>query len=192
MWNEAAGTFVFYLIAFFSIFTALTVVYTRRILRAAIALACVLVCSAGFYVMLDFEFLAGVQVMVYVGGIVVLMLFAIMLTSSAELIVDRPSFQRRFVGVLISIGFFFVTTTAFWATDFPVAESTKDTLFTKVSIEGEKAEPLDDVVELGKKLLDYGPEGYVLPFEIISLLLLSVMIGGIIIARKPPQLENKE
>lgn len=171
MWNEAATTLIFYGLAFVSVLAALAVVRTPKILRAAMALAGVLICSAGFYILLDFEFLAGIQVLVYVGGIVILMIFAIMLTSSVEITEEEPALHRQFIGLITATCFFVVSAGVFIATDFS-------------TFQGQRV-PINDVVLLGRKFLDYSSEGYVLPFEIISLLLLSVMIGGIIIARKP-------
>lgn len=170
MWDEAIKTILFYFLALISLFAASSVVRTPRILRAALALAGVLVCSAGFYVLLGYEFLAGVQVLVYVGGIVVLMVFAIMLTSSVEIVEDQPSPQNKRIGLLAAGVFFVAGVFAFTTTEFP----TQDTV----------SPPTNEVSQLGKSLLDYGADGYVLPFEIISLLLLSVMVGGIVIARK--------
>ena len=72
------------------------------------------------------------------------------------------------MGLISASCFFVVSAGVFIATDFS-------------TFQGERI-PINDVVLLGRKFLDYGSEGYVLPFEIISLLLLSVMIGGIIIA----------
>lgn len=165
MWE----TSVFYFLAILAMVAAVAVVTTLRILRAAIFLAGVLLCNAGFFILLGYEFLAGIQVLVYIGGIIVLIVFAIMLTSSMNLLENRPSRDRQFWGLLTSVGFFSIVVSALYATDFAVTTQTI---------------PIDEVSALGLSLLDYGAEGYVLPFEIISLLLLSVLIGGIIIARK--------
>lgn len=170
MWNEAIGSLLFYLLSTVSIGLALGVVGARRILRAAVALMGVLAVSAGFYLLLGAEFLAGVQVLVYVGGIVVLLVFAVMLTRSSELLEDRPSVLSRLLGVLASGAFFGTSVIALRSEEFGAGV--------------DAALPANDTVELGRKLLDYGSKGYALPFEMISLLLLAAMIGGIVIARK--------
>jgi len=121
-------------------------------------------------VLLGAEFLAGVQILVYVGGIVVLLVFAVMLTRSADLLEDKPSLLRKVAGLLAAGGFFAMTVTLFYLSDFPALR--------------ESAMMRDDTPELGRRLLDYGAQGYVLPFEVISFLLLSVVIGGIVLARK--------
>ncbi len=169
---DAAYTVIFYLLAAGTVVLALAVVNARQLLRAAVALMGVLTLSAGLYIMLDAEFLAGVQVLVYVGGIVVLIVFAIMLTRSAELLEDHPAPMRRVWGALASVGLLVVSAAALATSDFAVRP-------------GAPA-PADGAAEIGRRLLDYGAAGYVLPFEIISLLLLAAVLGGIVIARRTP------
>jgi len=163
---------LFYGFATFSILLALLVVTTRRILRAAVYLMAVLGASAAFFVLLGAEFLAGVQILVYIGGIVVLLVFAVMLTRSVDLLEEQPSLIRKLLGGLVSAFFFVTTALILTSTNFSVLRG--------------GAQPLNNTAELGKKLLDYGADGFVLPFEIISLLLLGAVIGGIVIARKTP------
>ncbi len=172
MISQAAYTAFFYALAILSVVMAFHVVRAKRLLRAALALMLVLVASAGLYVMLGYEFLAGVQVLVYVGGIVVLIIFAIMLTSKADLLEDAPPLHRKFLGMFASLGFFLTTIAALSFSKFPLLKSGKM--------------PQNDVAAFGEKLLSYGKDGFVLPFEVISLLLLAALIGGIVIARKTP------
>jgi NADH-quinone oxidoreductase subunit J len=169
---EAAYTVLFYGIGAAAVVLALAVVTSRRLLRAAIYLMGVLMASAGLYLMLGAEFLAGIQVLVYVGGIVVLIVFAIMLTRSAELQVDNPSPLRKILGVIAAAGFLVLIVMAFRGTEFPLRR-------------GGPA-PLNEPAAIGRQLLDFGPEGYVLPFEVVSVLLLAAVIGGIVVARKTP------
>ena len=168
----AAYTVLFYVLAAFAILLAIGVTNAPRLLRAAVYLMGVLMASAGMYVMLGAEFLAGIQVLVYVGGIVVLIVFAVMLTRSAELQVDNPSGKRKFLAGVASIAFLGFTGTVFWTTQFPTADP--------------GGQPGSDVLAIGKALLDQSADGYVLPFEIISLLLLAALIGGVVVARKTP------
>ena len=172
----AVWTVMFYVLGAAAILLALAVVNARRLLRAAIYLMGVLLMSAGLYVLLDAEFLAGVQVLVYVGGILVLIVFAVMLTRSADLLEDNPSLRRKVLGAVASIGFLVLTAAVFLTTPFkPLAEGTP---------------PKDDALVIGRRLLDQGPDGYVLPFEIVSVLLLAAVIGGIVVARKTPPPEQ--
>lgn len=169
---QAAYTLLFYAIAGTALVLALTVVFSSRLLRAAIALMGVLALTAGLYILLGAEFLAGVQVLVYVGGIVILIVFAIMLTRSSDLLEDQPTIPRAVVGIVAGLLFLVMSSAVFFASPFQM-----DTTGAHVT---------NDTVAIGRTLLDYGPNGYVLPFEIISLLLLAAAIGGIVIARKIP------
>lgn len=175
---DAIQNALFYVFAAASVGLALAVVSTRHILRAAVYLMGVLIVSAGFYALLHAQFLAGVQILVYVGGIVVLLVFAVMLTSTTELLDDTPSPARKLVGGGVAILFFLLSVALFALTDFPLLQ------------EGRR--PPDDTAALGLALLDSGAEGYVLPFELISLLLLGAVIGGIVLARKRTTPENAE
>lgn len=168
---EALTTLVFWLLATISLGLAWTVVTGRRILRAAVSLMGVLGASAGLYLLLGAPFMAGVQVLVYVGGIVVLLVFAVMLTRTTELLEEQPALHRRLIGGVVALGFFGVAWHALGTASFPVRHP--------------GPAPLSDVAALGRALLGTGADGYVLPFELISMLLLSAMIGGIVIARKP-------
>jgi NADH-quinone oxidoreductase subunit J len=170
--GQEAYTVLFYVLGAAAVVMALVVVNAQRLLRAAVCLMGVLFTTAGLYVMLGAEFLAGVQVLVYVGGIVVLIAFAIMLTHSSDLQADRPSLVRRALAALGSLGFLAVTLFVLQTSQFPIAQATK---------------PIpDNTAAIGRQLLDSGPGGYVLPFEVISLLLLAAVLGGIVAARKTP------
>lgn len=167
--GDIVSTFAFYLLGMVAIFGALAAVGARRILRSAVGLAVTLVCSAGFYILLGYDFIAGIQVLVYVGGIVVLIVFAIMLTSSLEWFEDHPSPLRVTLAALASLLFLVVTVTALAQTPF--------------SLDSSAEQPKEIAAGLGRMILDTGGSGYVTPFELISVLLLSAVIGGIVVAR---------
>jgi len=170
--QEATSTILFYVLGAAAVVLALAVVNSRRLLRAAIYLMGVLAMSAGLYILLGAEFLAGIQVLVYVGGIMVLIVFAVMLTRSADLLVDKPTVGRMVLGGTTSIAFLILSGLIFWSSNFQPRPGA--------------AGPADNTLAIGRQLLDTGAGGYVLPFEIISLLLLAAVIGGIVIARKTP------
>jgi NADH-quinone oxidoreductase subunit J len=169
---DAAATVIFYAFAAIAVIMAVAVVTARRLLRAAVFLMGVLFVSAGFYVLLGAEFLAGIQVLVYVGGIVVLIVFAVMLTHSEELQMDNPPLRRKVLACLAAVVFLLMTAGVFSTTRFYAVRS--------------GPQPTDSTKEIGRSLLDSGKDGYVLPFEVISLLLLAAAIGGIVVARKVP------
>ena len=111
-------TVLFYAIAFFAVMLTIAVTTSRRLLRAAVYLMGALLMSAGLYVMLGAEFLAGIQVLVYVGGIVIVIVFAVMLTHSAQLQLDTPPLRRKIMGMLVSIAFAAMTGWVCWTSVF--------------------------------------------------------------------------
>jgi NADH-quinone oxidoreductase subunit J len=171
MIGPAVETVLFYSFAALAVLLAVGTIGSRYILRAAVCLMGVLALSSAFYVMLGADFLAGVQILVYVGGIVVLLVFAIMLTGSADLMEAPPSLVRLLTGMAASAVFLVSTVAILCDSSFP---QTAGTL------------PADTTAALGRKLLDRGATGYVLPFEVISLLLFAAAVGGIVVARKTP------
>jgi NADH-quinone oxidoreductase subunit J len=173
--SQATVTVLFYAFAALGFFAALGTVCSRLILRAAVCLCGLLAVSSAYYLLLGAEFLAGVQILVYVGGIVVLLVFTIMLTGSSDLLEAHPSLVRGLAGAAAALAFLASTVYLFFATPFA---------------QGRGTPVADTTAALGRKLLDRGPDGYVLPFEIISLLLLAAAIGGIVVARKTPAPEE--
>ena len=152
------------------VFSVLTVT-TRRMLRSATYLLLVLFATAGLYFLLGYTFLGAVQIMVYAGGIVVLYVFSIMLTSGEK--GDRVSKMkpRKFIAGLISsvVGFVILLFI----------------LLKHEFIPFEKAETTElPIHEIGSALLSSYKHGYVLPFEVLSILILACIIGGVLIARK--------
>ncbi len=160
---------LFYLFSAIILGFAIMVVTTRRILRAAIYLLFVLGATAAIYFMLHYNFLAAVQITVYAGGIVVLIIFSILLTSKMEERLEVPALRKMlFSGIVCAGGAFLCLHTILTYSFNPVVETTKPS----------------DVKLIGEQMLNYGANGYVLPFEVISVLLLAAMVGAIIIAKK--------
>ena len=144
-------------------------VTSRRILRAATYLLCVLVATSGLYFLLHFQFLAAVQLTLYAGGIVVLIIFSILLTSHINQKFEKIRFSKAaFSFLAAAAGFVLVAVTllqhGFNADGFIVREVSMNTI--------------------GKSLLSYTVNGYVLPFELISVLLLAAMVASVVIAKK--------
>lgn len=167
--GELAHTLSFYFFGLIAIAAALFAVTSQRILRAAVGLAVTLICSAAFYVLLTYDFIAAIQILVYVGGIVVLIVYAIMLTSSSDMIEATPKAVRR--------GLAFLATVLFLTFSIAALANTPFVMDTADSI------PASVTYALGEMILDTGSSGYVLAFEVISLLLLAAVIGAIVIAR---------
>lgn len=175
---ELIHTIFFYAFGVLAIAASLVAVKSKHILRAAVGLAVTLVCGAGFYILLDYDFIAGIQILVYVGGIVVLIVYAVMLTSSLELLETHPSKMRKLMGFITAAIFMVVSIVAITYSEFPINNAVS---------------PPEDIASgMGRLLLGTGSGGYVLPFELISLLLLSAVIGGIVIARAKLPEENDD
>lgn len=145
-------------------------VTTRKILRAATYLLFTLFATAAVYFMLDYEFLGGVQIAVYAGGIVVLFVFSILLTSKPGDNSPALESKKRITGAVAALAMLGVSAYALLSRcRFFVPAATT-------------ANP--DMKAIGDKLLSGAADGYLLPFEAISVLLLACIIGGIVIARK--------
>ena len=162
-------TIIFYIIsAILIVFSVLTVT-TNKILRAAVYLLFTLVATAAFYFMMEYEFLAAVQLTVYAGGIVVLIIFSILLTHQINMNLEKSDKLKKISSALIVLlGAIIVMFTISKYTFIPSYEVGTDT----------------SVNAIGRQLLSYGEGGYILPFEVISILLLAAMIAAIIIAKK--------
>jgi NADH-quinone oxidoreductase subunit J len=159
----------FYFLAGFILVMALMAVTTRHIFRAAIWLLGALVAIGGLYFLLDANFVAAVQIVVYVGGIVVLIIFSIFLTQQKEQIMPGAARSRILYSLLASVCGAALTILLLKKVDFPAAA----------------AHPKWTVARTGELLLSTGENGYALPFELISILLLAAMIGCIVLALKP-------
>ncbi|WP_456474982.1 NADH-quinone oxidoreductase subunit J [Candidatus Pyrohabitans sp.] len=157
---------VFFIISAIVIAGALGVVMAERIFHAVLALALALLGVAGIFITLGAEFLAAIQVLVYAGGVVVLFLFATMLTKSDLQLRRLPSGDELapVSAVLFAIvALFYVASTGF----FPL---------------GERASVIGSVQGVGE--LIFNPQVYAIPFELVGLLLLAAMVGAIFLAKK--------
>jgi NADH-quinone oxidoreductase subunit J len=164
-----AAQIVFYCIAAFTVGTGLLAVTTRKIFRAAIWLLFSLMGIAAFYFWLEVEFVAAVQVVVYVGGIVVLILFSIFLTQQAGSLLPRPPSRRALFAALAAV--FGLALTLQLLLEYPFRDAG-----------GSPFTP--SVAAIGEQMLSLTDHGYVLPFEVVSILLLAAMVGCIVIAMK--------
>jgi len=159
----------------FTIFSAVIIIFSiltvtsRRILRAATFLLFVLVATAGLYFMLRFNFLAAIQLTLYAGGIVVLIIFSILLTSQVGQKLETSTWKKNIVAFIAAAFGAVICIITILDHKFPV----------EVTDPGRT-----DISVIGQNLLSTGKYGYALPFEVISILLLAAMIGAIILAKK--------
>lgn len=159
---------VFLIAAVVTLGAGLMVVTTRNLVHAALWLVLALFGVAVVYVLLQAGFLAVVQVVVYIGAIAILMIFAIMLTRNIAS-ENRPSFNENWVWALVvagGIGAALVYVLSTW---------------TGVGAQAPQVSSrFDPVTALGLALVD--PNGYVLAFELASVLLLAALIGALMVA----------
>ena len=171
----SGSTIVFYLLATLTLVAGILSVTTRQIFRAAIALLFSLIGIAGIYFWLSYEFIAAVQIVVYVGGIVVLIIFSIFLTQQAGEKLPKQSIDRKIFAGLAAFCGFALTMLQVWQHGFKPETTAQDLT----------------VARIGNAMLQTGDKGYALPFEVISMLLLAAMIGCIVIALKKPNTVNQ-
>ena len=171
-----ANQIIFYLLSAFILGTGLLAVTTRKIFRSAIWLLFALVGIAGLFFWMDVEFIAAVQIVVYVGGIVVLIIFSIFLTQQSGNEMQKPKLSRTIFSVLAAVFGFALSYTL-------ISQYT----FTAASDKALNVE----VGNIGMQLLSTTKHGYILPFEVVSILLLAAMIGCIVIAIKSKTTANE-
>ncbi|MDE7468210.1 MAG: NADH-quinone oxidoreductase subunit J [Muribaculaceae bacterium] len=168
---DSVGSIILYTIVSLAIviFSVLAVT-TRKILRAATYLLFALFATAVVYFMMDYQFLGAVQIAVYAGGILVLFVFAILLTSHPGHNSEPLTSKRRVLGLIASVLMLGVAGYSLLA---------RCELFNAAP---QAANP--DMQQIGTAILGTGNGGYLLPFEAISVLLLACIIGGVVVARK--------
>lgn len=161
-WQEAFLWFIGLVMAL----SAVRVVTTRNVVHAALWLVATLLGAAAVYILLLAEFVAWAQVLVYVGAIVVLMLFGLMLTRAPIGSRDYDNDQRLLAAVVATALFLVISWIMYDAFEDEKVNLVRDTGTTSGDI--------------GAVIFD----SYVLPFEAVSVLLLAALIGAVLIARK--------
>ena len=163
-------TVVFYFLAVFISVCSILTVTTRHMVRSATYLLFTLFGTAGIYFLLGYTFLGSIQIMVYAGGIVVLYVFSILLTSGEG---DRTTKLKRsklLAGLGATVGGAIIVVFITLKHKFLV---TTDLVPLEINIK-----------TIGHSMLSSDKFGYLLPFEAVSILLLACIVGGLVIARK--------
>jgi len=155
----------FWALAVVGIGAALAVVLLRDVFRAALSLVLCFLTVAGIYVTLSADFLAAVQVLVYVGAISVLIILAIMLTREVQR--GSPTNRLRIPALVVAVLFFgavgfAMVNTSWQVVDVPPQEPTTSALAIKL----------------------FGEGGFLLPVEIAPVLLLAAILGAIVLVRE--------
>ncbi len=163
----------FWIMALVAVGAALAVVLLRDIFRAALLLVLCFFTIAGIYITLNADFLAAVQVLIYVGAIGMLLIFAIMLTRNVQQ--GNPFNRLNGPALLLALLIMVTIISVVAVTDWP---SIKDVPQQAVTV------PVDDSTTSHIAQALFNKEGgFVLPFEIASVLLLAALIGAVVLVR---------
>lgn len=165
MMDEPQVGIVFWILAFVTLVSGFMVVSLKNIFHCALFLILCLFSVAGIFILLDAEFLAAAQVLIYIGAVAVLMIFAIMLTSDLA--------SKKIVQTNENAGVAFFVCLIFALSSIVLIVNTRVWRYAMTE------PPTDNVLTLGKYLMT----DFMLPFEVVSVLLLAALIGAIVLAR---------
>ena len=167
---------LFYILAVIMVSSAIAAVSSRKMLRSVVYLLFVLIGAAGLYFQMDYNFLAAIQLTVYAGGVVVLIIFSVLLIHHIEMKLEVVKKSRQAIAALLCLLGLSIFLATIYAHPFEAAGVTTTTT----------------TAEVGRALLSFEKGGFILPFEVISVLLLSVMIGAIVIAKGGREIKQPE
>jgi NADH-quinone oxidoreductase subunit J len=161
---------VFYVFALITVVSAFIVVFSRNIVYSAFSLLFTFFGVAGLYVLLNADFLAVTQLLIYVGGILILLLFGVMLTSKVIDVRMKTGALQTIPAVILVAALAGVLCGVFYVADW-------------------KRAPLPELKSTAPKLGEMLMTSYLLPFEVASIVLLVALVGAAMIARreKPSQ-----
>ncbi|HPD18325.1 MAG TPA: NADH-quinone oxidoreductase subunit J [Candidatus Goldiibacteriota bacterium] len=159
---------IFYLLSFLTVVAAILMVTSRNIFHSALYLAAVLFGVAGIFVLLNSYFLAGIQVLIYIGAVIVLTIFVINLTHKITG-ADVPQFNKQIVPAFV---------VSLLSTVLIILAVLKTDWFHRM--QGGNVAIVDNTALIGKQFLT----DFIIPFEVISVLLLAALIGAIVLVAK--------
>ena len=165
-----AEQFIFYILAAVIAIFSILAVTSKRIIRSATYLLFVLLATAGLYLLLGYNYLFAVQVAVYAGGVMVLFIFAILLTNKpGENVKTELPVRRIVAGITAVTGLAFCAHIIYYNVSKVYAVAVQSELTPQ---------------QIGHTMMGTDKYQYLLPFETISILLLACIVGAIMIARK--------
>ena len=167
---------LFIIISAILIFSAIMVIRGRHILHSAFYLAATLLCVAMYFILLRAAYLAAVQILVYIGAVVVMIIFALMLTRTKVGEATNISNNQKIIAAVISVVLFISLTLVF--------------VYARINTVSESVSTLKviSIQEFSSVLFSK----YALPFEIASVLLLAALVGSVVIAMKERKMGIKE
>jgi NADH-quinone oxidoreductase subunit J len=168
---------LFVILTIITLGSALVVVTNRNLFHAALALMVTFAGVAGYYITLDAGFLAAAQLLVYIGAISILIIFAIMMTRRLMQATEQSSNSQRglsIFGALAALAILAVVISRYW----PMTPDAESSLAHKTQVP--EAVLQGSVAELGRNFVSL--DAYVIPFELASVLLLAALVGAILVA----------
>ena len=156
---------IFLMVAALIIASAFWVVFSPNLIHSAVSLLFTLFGTAGLYIFLYADFIAATQVVIYVGGILVLIIFGVMLTNRIDTPSIAASSKNQFIGAIGAFAIFVMQTGVIFNTSWNI---------------GDEQSREATVGSIGNLLLNK----YLLPFEIVSILLLAALMGAALLSRR--------
>jgi len=157
---------VFYIFGGLMVVSSLAIVVSRSIVRSAVWLLGTLVSAGVLYFLLSANFLGAIQLIVYAGGILILIVFGVMLTAKSPYVRFNARPREIVITALVGVILFAALSGLMLATDWPAIP------------DAAPAREVQPVADIGRSLLTE----YLIPFELVSVLLLAVMIGAAYLA----------
>jgi NADH-quinone oxidoreductase subunit J len=164
-----AQNVAFWILAIAMVVAAIGVVRTQNVVHAALFLVVVLAGAAAQYILVAAEFVAWVQVLIYIGAVVILFLFGIMLTRAPMGTEGKLDNNQRFAAAAVSL-FLFGVITALMVDAYGAKE---------IRLKGDLV-PLGNAGTISTSIF----RDYLVPFEVVSMLLLAALVGAVVIARR--------
>lgn len=169
----SGGFIAFMILALIAIIGGVLLLNLTKVMHMVVALVFTFISIAGIYVLLSAEFVAGAQILIYSGAITIIMLFGIMLTKHDDEVVSNAGKWRKFLLLLGVIGFGFAVYLGIYNYDIKQVPSN---LYE------------NNTLQIGQAIYSK----YVIPFELVSVLLLVALVGAIVLAKKDEKGEDKE
>lgn len=169
----SGSVIAFFALSIVAIFSSLLVLYLNKVVQMVVAIVFTFLSIAGVYILLSAEFLAAAQVLLYSGAITIMMLFGIMLTKHDDDTTHAIPWVRRGAILASLVAFFFCVYVGISSFGFPTMQ---DTLH------------VNNTEQIGIALYTH----YIIPFELLSVLLLAALVGAIVIAKKENTKEEEK
>ena len=177
---------LFYLFAFAILFCAIMTVTLKHVLHAAICLMGCLLATGGLFILMHAELVALMQVMVYIGGVIIFIVYAILLTTDLgdKFLPIAPAKRvlAAMFSLILALIISYIMVYKLHVLSDPILPTAQDPLGSK----------LPTIAGVGESLLKSGPTGFLIPFEVISVILLTALIAASTIARKSAQEKQRD